>query len=99
MAVLVQYLFILERWRLSTAEAVAASVTCWLALAAIAGYVIDAAGLGVQPWPALLVALAVTGVAALTPRAASAARVDLFAWAGIIAFTIAMLLRFLQKAV
>ncbi len=69
-------------------------MTCWLALAAIAGYVIDAAGVGVQPWPALLVALAVTGIAALAPRATSSARADLFAWAGIVAFMIAMLLRF-----
>ena len=45
---------------MSLAEAIARSITCWLALAAIAGYAIDGLGFGVRPWAALVVALLVT---------------------------------------
>jgi hypothetical protein len=48
---------------MSIAEAIARSITCWLALAAIAGYAIDGLGFGVQPWAAIAVALGLTGVA------------------------------------
>ena len=40
-------------------------MTGWLALSAVIGYLLDAAGLGVQAWPSLGLALAVTGVVAI----------------------------------
>ena len=45
---------------MSLAEAIARSITCWLALAAIAGYAIDGLGFGVRPWAAIAIALLVT---------------------------------------
>lgn len=59
----------------------------------MAGYVIDAAGLGVQPWAALGVALILTGIAATASRRADRALPDLLAWFGIVLFMLAMLLR------
>jgi hypothetical protein len=79
---------------MSIAEAIARAITCWLALAAIAGYAIDGLGFGVQPFAAVAVALGVTGAAAwLWPRRSSSQSVDLMAWLGIVVFLIAMLLR------
>jgi hypothetical protein len=73
---------------------IAASVTCWLALAAVAGYLMDAAGLGVQPWGALALALVLTGSgAALLPIERERKTSDLIAWAGIVFFILAVLLR------
>lgn len=69
-------------------------MTCWLALAATAGYVVDAFGFGVQPWISLCAALVATGVLAWRlPRAGVAALSDLAAWAAIVVFLIAVLLR------
>lgn len=69
-------------------------MTCWLALAAISGYVIDLAGFGVQPWAALAVALLATGAAAAAwSRDADRAIGDLISWAAIVVFVIAVLLR------
>lgn len=70
-------------------------MTCWLALAAVAGYVIDAAGFGVQPWAALVTALLLTGAAAalLTLRAPHHNIPDFAAWLGIVLFISAMVLR------
>ena len=82
------------RQRLSTAEVIAGSLTCWLALTGVAAYLFDAAGLGVLAWPSLLIALAFTGAAAVfLPRASEGDRADLLAWIGIVAFVFAMLLR------
>jgi hypothetical protein len=79
---------------MSIAEAIARAITCWLALAAIAGYAIDGLGFGVQPSAAVAVALGVTGAAAwLWPSRSSSQSVDLMAWLGIVVFLIAMLLR------
>jgi hypothetical protein len=84
----------LNRPRLSTAEVIAASVTCWLALAAVAGYLVDAAGLGVQPWAALALALVLTGGAVtLAPIERDRNLTDTIAWLGIVAFILAILLR------
>jgi hypothetical protein len=69
-------------------------VTCWLALAAAAGYLFDAAGLGVLAWPALLSALVLSGAAAiLLPRAAAIDSADLIAWLGVVGVVSATLLR------
>ena len=79
---------------MSLAEAIARSITAWLALAAIAGYAIDGLGFGVRPWAALAVALAVTGIAAIRrPRSPGPQSADLLAWLGIVIFLIAMFLR------
>jgi hypothetical protein len=78
----------------TSAEAIAASVTGWLALTAVAGYAIDALGFGIQPWAALALALGLTGAAAaLRPRPLDIAVADVVAWSGIVIFVIAMLLR------
>ena len=58
---------------MSLAEAIARSITCWLALAAIAGYAIDGLGFGVHPWAAIAVALVVDRRLAGDPAAAAAA--------------------------
>jgi len=80
---------------LSIAEAIAVSVTCWLALAALSGYLIDLAGFGVQPWAALACALIATGLAAASwPRDSERAVSDLVAWSAIVVFVIAVLVRF-----
>ena len=79
---------------MTLAEAIARSMTCWLALTAIAGYAIDALGFGVQPWPALAVALVLTGAAALPGvRPSGSSSADLIAWLGIVTFLIAVFLR------
>jgi len=76
----------------TSAEAIAASVTGWLALTAIAGYAIDALGFGIQPWAALALALGFTGAAAaLRPRPLDPSIGDVIAWSGIVIFLIAML--------
>jgi hypothetical protein len=84
---------------MSHAEAIARSITCWLALAAIAGYAIDTLGFGVRPWAAIAIALGVTGALRLAtdrlrrPVTRSGQSADLVAWAGIVIFLIAILLR------
>jgi len=84
---------------MSLAEAIARSITCWLALAAIAGYAIDGLGFGVRPWAALAVALGLTGALRLAtdrlrrPVTRSGQSADLVAWTGIVIFLIAMFLR------
>jgi len=72
---------------------IAVSVTCWLALATVAGYLIDAAGLGVHPWAALAIALLTTGLGALVPRRREFNLGDLAAVLGIVLFVTAALLR------
>ena len=63
-------------------------------MTALAGYAIDGLGFGVQPWAALGIALALTGVAAfLRPRPTGPQSADLIAWFGIVIFLIAMFLR------
>jgi len=69
------------------------AVTCWLALAAIAGYLIDAAGLGVQPWAALALGLVITGAGAVIPRQRVFNLADLSAVVAIVCFVGAALLR------
>ena len=79
---------------MSAAEAIARSITCWLALTAIAAYAIDVAGFGVRPWVAVAVALILTGAAAIRrPRSVGPQAADLTAWLGIVVFLIAMFLR------
>ncbi len=88
---------------MSLAEAIARSITCWLALAAIAGYAIDGLGFGVRPWAAIAIALLVTtgglagqeilAAAATRPRPPRQPLADLAAWSGIVIFLIAMFLR------
>lgn len=71
------------------------SVTCWLALAGIIGYVIDSAGLGVQAWGALALALVITGgTVAMLRRERRGPSIDVIAWLGIVIVLIAGLLRF-----
>jgi hypothetical protein len=79
---------------MSVTEAIARSLTCWLALTAIAAYAIDALGFGVQPWVAIAVALSVTGVAAfMWPRPANSSALDFAAWLGVVVFLAVMFLR------
>jgi len=79
---------------MSVAEAIARSLTCWLALTAIAAYAIDALGFGVQPWVAVVVALGVTGAAAVMwPRPSYSYTSDFVTWLGIVIFMVAMFLR------
>jgi hypothetical protein len=79
---------------MSIAEAIARSITCWLALTAIAGYAIDALGFGVRPWSAIVFALTLTGVAAIQrPRSTGPQAADLINWLAIVIFLIAMFLR------
>jgi hypothetical protein len=84
---------------MSLAEAIARSITSWLALAAIAGYAIDGLGFGVRPWAAIAIAVGVTGALRLAtdrlrrPVTRSGQSADLIAWAGIVIFMIAMFLR------
>jgi len=84
---------------MSLAEAIARSITCWLALTAIAGYAMDGLGFGVRPWAAIAIALGATGALRLAtdrrrrPVTRSAQSADLIAWAGIVIFLIAMFLR------
>jgi hypothetical protein len=72
---------------------IAATVTSWLAVAAVAGYVIDALGFGVQPWASALTASLLIGGSALAPRQTDRAYSDVIAWVGIVGFIAAMLLR------
>jgi hypothetical protein len=72
---------------------IAISVTCWLAITAAAGYLIDAAGLGVQPWAALAIALLLTGLGAILPRRRVFNLADLITTLGIVVFVSATLLR------
>lgn len=69
------------------------SVTCWLALAAVAGYLIDAGGLGIQPWAAIAIALLLTGLGAILPRRRVFNPADLITTLGIFVFVAATLLR------
>ena len=69
------------------------SVTCWLALAAVVGYLIDAAGLGVQAWGALAIALLITGAGAFSPRQKVFTLSDLIVVIGIVLFVTATLIR------
>jgi hypothetical protein len=71
------------------------SLTCWLALAGIIGYVLDVAGLGVQAWGALALALVINGgTVALMRLDDRSHATDVAAWLGIVIFLIATLLRF-----
>ncbi|HYE84795.1 MAG TPA: hypothetical protein VEA16_00465, partial [Vicinamibacterales bacterium] len=80
--------------RLTTAETIAVALTMMLAIAALAGYVIDAAGFGVQPLAAAAAAVLAAGVVAWRlPCDHTVRRSDVFAWFGIVVFVGAMLLR------
>jgi hypothetical protein len=68
-------------------------VTAWLAVAAVAGYLIDASGAGVQPWAALAVATLAVGIAALLLDKTAHRTGDLVAVIGIAVFVIATLVR------
>ena len=65
-----------------------------LAVTAIAAYAIDAAGMGLQPWPALAAGLAAAVMLAVKrPRPIDVSAGDLIAWSGIVVFVTATLLR------
>ena len=67
---------------------------CWLALAVIAGYTIDAAGLGVAPWAVLVIATITVAVLALVGRHIEwRATGDLLPWIGVCVFVTLALLR------
>jgi len=69
-------------------------VTCWLALTAVTAYLLDAIGLGVQPWASLGAALVLTGVLAIFfPRESQFDVADLIVWLGIVLFVSATLMR------
>lgn len=59
-------------------------LACWLALVVIAGYAIDAAGLGVAPWAVLVIAtIAVAGLALMGRHIEWRATGDLLPWIGV----------------
>jgi hypothetical protein len=65
-----------------------------LAVTALAAYLLDAAGLGLQPWPALATgAAAAVALAMARPRPVAADAGELAAWGGIVLFLAAVLLR------
>ena len=67
---------------------------CWLALVVIAGYTIDAAGLGVSPWPVLVIAtISVAGLALVGRHIERRATGDLLPWIGVCVFVTLALLR------
>jgi hypothetical protein len=67
------------------AETVAVFTTTVLGLAPIIAYLIDWAGLGLQPWPAIGGAIVVAGVVtALQQRSADSHTSDLLAWLGVV---------------
>lgn len=67
---------------------------CWLALAVIAGYTIDAAGLGVTPWAVLVIAtITVAGLALAGRQIEWHATGDLLPWIGVCVFVTLALLR------
>jgi hypothetical protein len=69
-------------------------VTCWLALTAVTAYLLDAIGLGVQPWIALAAGAALAGaIPFLIPRDSESRVADVIAWLGIVIFISAVLLR------
>ncbi|MEO7157432.1 MAG: hypothetical protein ABI039_07730, partial [Vicinamibacterales bacterium] len=68
-------------------------MTTWLALAATSAYLLDAAGFGIQAWAALAIALVLTGGAASLTRDSDRRLGDLIAWAVIVGFLIAVLIR------
>jgi hypothetical protein len=68
--------------------------TTLLGAAATVGYLVDAAGFGVQPWAVLAIALVVTAAVAIAvPRESERGVTDLVAWIGILVFLGVMLLR------
>src|SRR5688500_12629488 len=79
---------------MSPAEAAAAALTVFLAVVPVAAYVLDGAGLGLAPVAALLIALVLSVTFAcrlrniITPNSS-----DAVAWAGVVFFVAAMILR------
>jgi hypothetical protein len=68
--------------------------TTLVGAAATLGYLIDAAGFGVQPWTVLAIAVVVTAAIAISmPRDTERGGGDLIAWSGILVFLGLMLLR------
>ena len=68
--------------------------TTLLGAAVIVGYLVDAAGFGVQPWSVLALALVATGAVAIAvPRDAARGTADLIVWIGILGFLGGSLLR------
>lgn len=92
-----------DRRPLSTAETISAALAAIVALTAIAGYLIDRSGFGVQPWIALAAGSMVAGVSVLlASRARDSALlvspherggVDVWVWLGVLVFVVVMLLR------
>jgi hypothetical protein len=60
----------------------------------MAGFAIDWAGFGIQPWAALAIAVAASGVLAVVlPRRAETDAADILSWLAIVVFVTAILLR------
>ena len=69
-------------------------LACWPALVVIAGYAIDAAGVGVAPWAVLVIAtITVAGLALVGRHIEWRATGDLLPWIGVCAFVTLALLR------
>ena len=69
-------------------------LACWLALVVIAGYAIDAAGVGVAPWAVLVIAtIAVAALARVGRHIDWRATGDLLPWIGVCVFVTLALLR------
>jgi hypothetical protein len=79
---------------MSPAEAAAAAITVFLAVVPVAAYLLDGAGLGVTPIPALCIAVAVSvAFAWRLLKIAKPNSTDAIAWAGVVFFMATMLLR------
>ncbi len=64
-----------------------------LGLTPIVAYLIDAAGFGVQPWPAIAPAMTVAAMlTVMRPRATNSSAGDLLAWLGVVIFVAAAIL-------
>ena len=68
-------------------------MTCWLALTAVTGYLLDAAGLGIRSWAAAASGIVFTAaIVYFIPRESRVAAADLIAWTGVVVFVSATLL-------
>ena len=79
---------------MTAGERIGTAVSCALALAATASYLLDLAGGGVRPVPVLL--LSVTGAAVLAwslPSHTRDTRSDIVAWAAVVVFVLAAVIR------
>ena len=79
---------------MTSAEAVALLTTMFLGLTPIFAYLADLAGFGLQPWPAIGLAMAAAGgLMAMRPRSTDSQAPDLLAWLGVVVFAAVAILR------